>query len=182
MVDEVKNTLINLLAEIQTTSYCGPFDGNVLSTLASKLENELTNDPVFNKKILKVFVELAQNIALYSSDKVITADKTAFNGYGLFFIREYPDKVQLIAANMAFKQDAEIVDQKCKQINSLTRDQLRELKRDLRKKPMTERGGGNIGLVQIVLTANTKLNYKIIDVDDKRSFVIISVDVNKKED
>lgn len=182
MTEELQISLLELLSDIKTISYSGPFDGGVLSTLASKLETELTSDPKLNKKILKVFIELAQNIALYSSDKVITEDKTAFNGFGVFIIKEFQDHFKLIAGNMAFREDAEIVNDKCYKINNLSREELRDLKRELRKRPMTERGGGNIGLVQIVLTTNTKLDYKVIEVDSKHSFVIIGIDVNKYEE
>lgn len=182
MDTDVKNTLLDLLTDIRVISYSGPFDGGVLSTIASKVENDLTDNPKLNKKILKVFIELAQNIALYSSDKVITDDKAAFNGFGIFMIKESFDKFILISGNMAFKEDAKIVEQKCEKINTLSRDELRDLKRELRKLPMGQKGGGNIGLVQMVLTANSKLDYQIIDVDNKHSFIILSIDINKFED
>jgi len=178
---ETKQLLSNLIAEYKTISYSGAFDGAVLSAFAKKVESDLSADPKLNKKIFKIFVELAQNIALYSSDKVITDDKTNFNGFGIFIIREYVDKFQLISGNMAFKEDAKIASEKCVKINNLSRDELRDYKRELRKRPVGQKGGGNIGLVQIVLTANNYIENEIIEVDNHHSFLIFSVEINKAE-
>lgn len=179
MNQKTKQTLSELIADYKSISYSGAFDGAVLSAFAKKVENNLSEDPRLSKKILKIFIELAQNIALYSSDKIITTDKSNFNGFGIFIIREYLDKFQLISGNMAFKEDAEIATKKCDKINQLSREQLREFKRELRKKPLSKRGGGNIGLVQIVLTANNYIKNKTITVDDQHSFLIFSVDISK---
>ncbi len=176
-----KHILTELLADYKTVSYSGAFDGAVLSAFAKKVESDLTNNPKLNKKIFKIFVELAQNIALYSSDKVITDDKTNFNGFGIFIIREYAEKFQLISGNMAFVEDAKIAYDKCNKINTLSRDELRNMKRELRKRPAGQKGGGNIGLVQIVLTANNYIDNEIIDIDSHHSFLIFSVDINKAD-
>ena len=181
MNKETNYMLRELMADYLTISYSGAFDGAVLSAFAKKVESNLSVNPKLNKKIFKIFVELAQNIALYSSDKVVTEDQTNFNGYGIFIIREYFDKFQLLAGNMAFKEDAGIASEKCEKINSLSREQLREFKRKLRKMPSAQKGGGNIGLVQIVLTANNNLDYQLIDVDPKHSFLIFSIEIPKDE-
>jgi hypothetical protein len=179
MNSDTKFLISNLLADYMTISYTGAFDGAVLSAFAKKVEQDLSANPKLNKKIFKIFVELAQNIALYSSDKIVTNDKTNFNGYGIFIIREFIDKYQLIAGNMAFKQDADIAVSKCEKINSLSREDLRDYKRQLRKQPARQKGGGNIGLAQIVLTANNSIDYQVIDVDKQHSFLIFSIDINK---
>lgn len=182
-MDKEKNELLNdLMADYMTVSYSGAFDGAVLSAFAKKVENDLSGNPQLNKKIFKIFVELAQNIALYASDKVVTDDKSNFNGFGIFIIREFADKFQLISGNMAFKEDAQIAVKKCEAITTMSREQLREFKRDLRKKPAGQKGGGNIGLIQIVLTANNDIDFQTIEVDRLHSFLIFSIDVNKNED
>jgi len=40
-------------------------------------------------------------------------------------------------------------------------------------------GGGNIGLVQVALTADYPLEYSVIPVDNDNSFYILNVRVNK---
>jgi hypothetical protein len=181
MDKETKHMLTELMADFMTISYSGAFDGAVLSAFAKKVESDLTGNPKLNKKIFKIFVELAQNIALYSSDKIVTEDQSNFNGFGIFIIKEYINKFQLIAGNMAFKEDAKTAVSKCDKINAMSRSELREYKRKLRKKPASQKGGGNIGLVQIVLTANNYIEYKIIDVDNFHSFIIFSIEISKND-
>jgi len=176
---EKTKLLDDLMADYLTVSYSGAFDGAVLTAFANKVENNLSSDLRLNKKIFKIFVELAQNIALYASDKVVTDDHSNFNGFGTFLIKEFPDKFQLISGNMAFKKDAKIATDKCDMISGMTRDNLREFKRELRKKPAGQKGGGNIGLIQIVLTANNEIDYQVIEVDRLHSFVIFSIDISK---
>ncbi len=173
------NFLAETISESPVISYSGTFDKAILSAFAQKVENDFGNNPVINKKIFKIFIELAQNIALYSSDRVIKENKTNFNGYGIFIIKEYFDKFKLFTGNMALKQDAVVAVKKCEKINSLSRDELRKYKRLLRKKPSRQKGGGNIGLVQVVLTANNYLEYKTIKVDNENSFLILSIDIDK---
>ncbi len=182
MNSDTNKLLVKLMAEYSTISYSGAFDGAVLSAFAKKVETSLTENPKLNKKIFKIFVELAQNIALYSSDKIVTDDKTDFNGFGIFLIREYSDKYELIAGNMAFKEDATIASEKCDKINTLSREDLRQYKRELRKSPSNQKGGGNIGLVQVVLTANNSITHQVIEVDTNHSFIIFSVDIIKNDE
>ncbi|MBN2892557.1 MAG: SiaB family protein kinase [Bacteroidales bacterium] len=182
MDQETTNLLTELMADFSTVSYSGAFDGAVLAAFAKRVETTLSDNPKLNKKIFKIFVELAQNIALYSSDKVVTEDQTNFNGYGIFIIKEYFDKFRLFAGNMAFKEDANIASEKCEKINSLSREELRQFKRDLRKQPSSQKGGGNIGLVQVVLTANNYIDHLLIEVDPSHSFLIFSVDISKLDD
>lgn len=171
--------LNELVADFMTISFSGTFDGGVLSAFAKQVENDLSQNPQLNKKIFKIFVELAQNIAMYSSDKIMTDDQSNFNGYGIFIIKEYINKFNLVAANLAFKEDAKIALEKCDAINNMERKELREFKRNLRKKPAGNKGGGNIGLVQVVLTANSKIEYWSKEVDDKHTFIALSIDIMK---
>lgn len=176
---EKSELLDNLMADYLTVSYSGAFDGAVLSAFANKVESNLSKDIRLNKKIFKIFVELGQNIALYASDKIVTEDQSSFNGFGIFLIKEFPDKFQLISGNMAFKEDAKIATDKCAKIAGMSRADLREYKRELRKQPAGQKGGGNIGLIQIVLTANNDVDYQLIEVDRLHSFVIFSIDISK---
>jgi len=50
-------------------SYTGPFDSQVLSVIAKNIEASLSANPIINKKIFKIFIELAQNISYYSAEQ-----------------------------------------------------------------------------------------------------------------
>jgi len=159
--------------------YTGPFDSGILSVLAQNLESSLTVDPKVTKKLFKIFIELAQNIALYSAERVMNEVDNAYTGFGSIIIKEYEDFFIFASGNMATKEDLEPVIKKCEIINSLSREELRDYKRKQRKMPPSKKGGGNIGLIQVALTADNPLRFKIIEVNENQFFYIVSVQVSK---
>ena len=176
---EKEKLLETLKAEYSSIGYYGPFDGKVLSTFAKSMEEKImVENGTVAKKIFKIFIELAQNISLYSQERVVS-DASTFTGYGLFIIREYKDYYWILTGNKATSNDAFLAAEKCKTINSFSREELREYKRMLRRKPANDAGGGNIGLIQVALLSNNKIQYQINKIDENNSFLTIAVEVPK---
>jgi hypothetical protein len=159
-------------------SYNGPFDAQVLSVIAENIEYSLSNNPRVSKKIFKIFIELAQNISYYSAEKHKNEAGSDF-GVGILILREYENYYSFSTGNIIERSQVLPVLQKCETINMLDRDKLREYKRKLRNMPSGVPGGGNIGLVQVALTADHPLEYSVINLDNEKSFYIVNVKVNK---
>jgi len=159
-------------------SYNGPFDAQVLSVIAENIEYSLSNNPRVSKKIFKIFIELAQNISYYSAEKQRTDDGNFF-GVGILILREFVDHYSFSTGNMIENKSVLPVLQKCETINILDREKLRQYKRKLRNMPSGVPGGGNIGLVQVALTADHPLEYDVIALENDKSFYILNVRVNK---
>ncbi len=176
--EEIKQKLDELKAEYLSIGYHGPFDGRVLGVFAREMEEKVSEqNNTVAKKLFKIFIELAQNIALYSVDRIIS--EAGDIGYGIFILKEYSDKYFLIAGNKAKSKDAFLAAEKCDTINSMSREKLREYKRTLRRKPPNDRGGGNIGLIQVALLSNSKLIYDIKNLDENYSFLTLGVSISK---
>ena len=159
-------------------SYNGPFDAQVLSIIAENIEYSLSNNPRVSKKLFKVFIELAQNISYYSSEKQQNDEGKLF-GVGILMLREFDDHYSFSTGNMILKEEILPVVQKCETINILDRQKLRQYKRKLRSMPSGTRGGGNIGLVQVALTVDHPLEFSVLPVNNDNSFFIVNVRVNK---
>ncbi|MBN2757992.1 MAG: SiaB family protein kinase [Bacteroidales bacterium] len=159
-------------------SYNGPFDAQVLSVIAENIEYSLSNNPRVSKKIFKIFIELAQNISYYSAEKQKNEEGNFF-GSGILMLREMVDHYSFSTGNIVEKHQVLPVIQKCETINMLDREKLRQYKRKLRNMPSGTPGGGNIGLVQVALTADYPLEYEVVTVDESTSFYILNVRVNK---
>jgi len=160
-------------------SYKGPIDERILSVIGNYIEVILVAHPSASKKIFKIFIELAQNISYYSAEKnIITKDKQI--GAGTLVIGEFGEFYTFITGNLVKNDDVIILLEKCDIINSLDRDALRQYKREQRKLPQGERGGGNIGLIQVALTAACPLDVEVTPVDDDYSFFSIAVKVSKE--
>ncbi len=179
---EVKNKTNNTQSgEYMRTviSYSGPFDAQVLSVIAENIEYSLSNNPRVSRKIFKIFIELAQNISFYSYERQRTEEKAMF-GSGVLLLREYKDYYSFSTGNMVANTAVLPLLQKCEAINILDREKLRQYKRKLRNMPAGITGGGNIGLVQVALTADYPLEYNIRKIDTHQSFYILSIKVNKE--
>ncbi len=172
LILEMKEHNINI-------SYTGAFDSEILGVIAKNLESKFSGDPKLNKKLFKIFIEFAQNIALYSTERISENNDDHYSGYGSIFIREFEDSYMLATGNKAGQADILPVIDKCEKINSLSRDDLRSFKRKQRRLPPGKKGGGNIGLIQVALMAGNPINYKTIDLDDGNLFYMQSIQINK---
>jgi hypothetical protein len=159
-------------------SFTGVFDSQILSVIAKNIEFALSENPIVNKKMFKIFLELAQNISYYSAEQYPNTDGT-FSGYGTLTIQEFSDHFILATGNMTTNEVIEPVIEKLNTINKLNRDDLREFKRQQRNLPPSRRGGGNIGLIQVALTADNPFNFQIIELEDNQAFYIVSVKIDK---
>ena len=161
--------------EIQL-SYKGPFDSKVLSVIGEYILNIIGDKSPVSQKLFKIFIELAQNISFYSGEKS-TFDKNA--GVGMIIIREVSDRFYLHTGNVIHISDAEEILEKCEIINTLDRQGLRDFKRKQRNLPRGTKGTANVGLIQVALTSENPLRFKMTPIDDDVSFFSIMVTVNK---
>ncbi len=162
--------------EIQI-SYKGPFDKQVLTVIGNYIRTIIGNSSQSSKKIFKIFIELAQNISYYSSNKSKTDNNV---GLGILVIRENEGKYFLHAGNEVKSEDVFPILDKCEVINSLNREELREYKREQRNLPRGVKGGAHIGLIQVALTSANPLDIKITPTDEECSFFSVTVKVDKE--
>jgi hypothetical protein len=178
-MENQKNIYQSMLAKNVQISYTGPFDGQVLSVIAKNIEYSLSENPRVNKKMFKIFIELAQNISFYSNEQQKSSDGSVA-GIGTLTIQEFEDYFTFATGNITDKQKIQPVIEKCDAINSLDREALRDYKRIQRKQAPSEKGGGNIGLIQVALTAENPLEYRLIPIDENLAFYIVAVKINKE--
>ena len=181
-MDEEKRRLIleytrNLDKDNIIVCFKGPFLDRILALEGEKINLLVNEDPAVNKKVFSIFIELAQNVAYYSEDKSEFENKMA--GRGTFLITESKTHYTLSSANLIKREWKEEVLAKCKLINSLDHDELRQLKRGLRSQPKDGHFGGNIGLVEIAIKARAPLHAEVLPVDEMYSYLILSTEVYK---
>jgi len=159
-------------------AYRGVFDNSVLTVIAKNIELAVQNQPKVSKRIFKIFLELAQNISFYSAEKKHQEDANEL-GEGILILTDYVNYYTLATGNLAVKGKVSAITKKIEMINSLDREGLREFKRQLRGLPYGERGGANIGLIQVALTAESKISHQIKSVNNDLDFISISVKISK---
>jgi hypothetical protein len=153
----------------------GTFDGKTLSVLGKFILHVIDNGSAVSEKLFKIYIELAQNISFYSSEKGDTGKK---EGIGLIYIRYRENRYQLLACNIIGKLDEEKVRARLEIIEKLDRFGLRDLKRKQRHLQRGERGTANVGLIQVALTSENPLIFDYHPINDKLSFFSLMATVN----
>ncbi len=179
-ITDYQNIIEELKADIFAISYLGIIDRNLLALMAKNIDEKASNTaPTATKKVFKVFIELSQNIALYSAERGVSSDSSN-SGEGIIILKEFSDYFLVMTGNMAYKNDIAALTKKIDMINAMDHHQLRDFKRQMRNLKHTDKGRGNIGLIQVALVSGNPIKYKIIPLDDEKSFAIISSKINKK--
>jgi len=159
-------------------SYKGPFDKNAMNLIGNYIRGIISMNPRASKKVFKVFIELAQNIAQYSAEKNIIGDYIGA-GVGSLVLVEFQDYLQLVTGNLITNENIGPVIDKCELINTLDKEGLRKLKREQLKQHDHTRTGADIGLIQLAITSDNPLDIEITPIDKKCSFFTIRVKINK---
>lgn len=172
--------------------YKGPFDKDILANISLQLRRRFADNPRMSAKLFSVFIELAQNIAYYSEesnffyqedkkkDIKYSDEEKKNNGVGTVVIHNEGTEVVLSAGNLVPSEKVKEIIAKCEEINSLSIDELRALKKEVRSVERTqEQKGGNIGLIQVALKSEHPLQVEFKEVDDKNAYFIISATIEK---
>lgn len=162
--------------------YKGPFDDVILAEIGNKIRKKAFDSPKAGKRLFAVFMELAQNISLYSYEKN-RLESVGKWGVGTLVVYETPTAYVLTSGNMVKNDVLEQIRKKCEEINTLDRESLREMKRKYRTAELdSDHKGGNIGLIQVALKSDAPLDIDARQIDDDRSFFTISVSIFKEQD
>ncbi len=86
------------------SSYLGPFDKYTLISLGKSLQNSVTDSYTQSKKIFKIFLELASNIAYYSMEK---EDGSVS---GVIVINDVDDKIVINAGNVIDGESKDMIE------------------------------------------------------------------------
>ncbi len=162
-------------------SYKGPWDEHIVFTMGNYIKLLVKDDPVVTKRIFKIFMELAQNVSLYSAE-YNEFDKSKRVGIGSILVIESQDTYHFFSGNVVKNPDIIPIIDKTDVINALDREQLRNFKRKQRNLPRSEFGGANIGLIQVALTADNPLNIKLTPLNEEESFFSLGVEIKKQKE
>lgn len=160
--------------------YKGPFDEVILAEIGMKIRKKIFDLPKVGHKLFSVFMELAQNISLYSAEKN-QLESGAKWGIGTIAVYETKVSYTLISGNLVKNDVLEQIVEKCKEINTLDHHGLRAMKREYRSSVIKDNHkGGNIGLIQVALKSDLPLELDVKKVSKEHSFFTISVNILKQ--
>ncbi len=159
-------------------SYDGPFIIQIISTFAKFLLENTASTALVSKKLYRVFIELAQNVALYSLERTELVSGSSI-GKGQVFILGDNHTFKCLTINRILKEHAPILIQNCSEINATSMELLRNKKRDLYKVANFHDTGAHIGLIMIYIYSGNPLEFEIIEKENGDLFFKIAAIINK---
>ena len=161
--------------------YKGAFDELVLAKIGNYLRNKFNDFPHAGRKLFAVFMELAENISLYSAEtNLLETEADRNSGVGTLIIQETNESFRLSVANLIKTAVVEIIQKKCDEINQLDLAGLRSLKKRNREGQREEgQRGGNFGLVQVAIKAESSLKTEVRYINEDFSYFVLSTEIQK---
>lgn len=159
-------------------TYSGPFSMRIISGIGKFLMDNLEAPEIVKIRAYKVFIELTQNVALYSSKRLKHANNTSI-GEGFLSITEDDGNIKLVTKNNILPEHKSILINNCNSINQSTENQLKEKKHLLRREASFSESGAHIGLITISLISHNPIHFEF-EINNKTESFIISSLINKE--
>lgn len=156
--------------------YKGQITDVWISQKSRWIQDLTKNNRKLSRKVFYIFIELSQNIQFYSAQKTKLEEKE--ESIGKVLILKYPQHYKMIFTNAIRKDQHNKLEQDCEFINTLSREKLREHKKNILDSPppSTSKGAG-IGLVQVCLVSGNSLGYQFQDINGELSVFSITIQV-----
>lgn len=148
---------------------------NLLDVAESKLDDIATPSKI-RKKIYNSLVEGLQNLFHHSCKKAIDNMPEIF---GAVLLLKHGESFSLTLGNYTHKDNEQFLIDRLEQINSLSKDELKQLyKMILSNKEFSEKGGGGLGMIDIARKTGSKYEYNFHAVNDDYIFFELKVSIN----
>jgi len=159
--------------------YKGPMLHDIIFSLAEEINHKINVTDNKKHKLMAVFIELSENVKLYSAERLLISGKDL--GVGIMAIEEINEAFIVHSGNLIGKEKVIEMQLKLENINSLNRDQLNKLYVDQRNNSIDSGAqGGNIGLIELARRSRQPLIFNFRNVNSEYSFYNIEVKINKE--
>jgi len=152
----------------------------VLQIMESRLEAEEAKSTV-KKKIFNILVECMQNLYHHAEPEVDGEVSTRKAMLEMYFDDSY---YNIITGNYMRNEEVEKLKTRLDKVNSLSKEDLRKFYREiLDNNQISQKGGANLGMIDMARKSGEKLDYHFTEVNDKLTFFDLRVRIsNKKKD
>lgn len=134
------------------------------------------------KKIFSVFIEMAQNIAHYSAERVHLDNHPTDVGAGIIVVTEESKNYIITSGNLVGNGTIGEVTTHCDTINSMDQLKLKQFyKRQIKACREEGKKGASIGLIDIARKTGNPIRYKVTPIDDINSFLVLSVKIQEEK-
>lgn len=159
-------------------TYKGDISSELISDSLEMIENKLlesNNNPKQTKKLYNVLVESLQNLYHHSENYQLNGTPKK---YVVFSILKIGENYKVITGNFIKKDRIHFIKDRIEQLNSLSPEEIKALyKMVLSNEEFSEKGGGGLGMIDIVKRTESKLDYCFEQFSDEIYFFIFGFNV-----
>jgi hypothetical protein len=150
--------------------------------LRSKFSQELGKTNIV-KKLFAIFIEMAQNIASYSTERVYLDNRHGDVGAGIIVVTEEDKMYTITSGNLVKKKSIPKIIEHCRRINQMDKEELKQFYKS-RIKRSREKGkkGAGVGLIDIARKSGNPIQYKATPLDTIHSFFVLSVKIQQGQE
>lgn len=161
--------------------YEGEFTQEITKSVLAMAERNMDSigeESTIKRKVFNVMVECLQNIVKHS-EEYISGDKKI--NTAIFMIGKQDDSYVITSGNPVRNEIIGALEDKLDKINSLDKEGLKSLYKDIIKSGagLTDKGGAGLGFVDMARKSGQKLEYSFDKLSDSVSFFSLKTTVNR---
>lgn len=188
MVFDIKEWYSNKKNSNVLFSYKGAITPIKITDFLDEIEERVAENeesPKLKRKIYNILVESLQNIYHHSeviSDEIsVLCDDKNYDNTGKFGIIMFHKKsigYLLTIANLVKKSKSKLIKDKIDQINALSPEEIKTLYNlILNNHEFSEKGGGGLGMIDVVKRTGSKLEYNFYEYNAELYFYTLEINL-----
>ncbi len=147
---------------------------SILQIIESKMDT-MQENPKLRKKVYIILVELLQNLYHHMDDQAMEVNAEPART-AIFLIGKEDSQYRIITGNYIKNIGVPELKGKIDEINSYTPEEVKEYYlKVLNNSEMSDKGGGGLGMIDIVRRTGKPLFYDFVPINDTFSFFTLNV-------
>ena len=171
-----------MMAQKLILVYQGDFTQESTKSILAMAERNLDSsgeESSIKRKVFNVMVEALQNIVKHADELV---DGEIRSHAAIFLIGKETDRYSIMSGNPIRKSNVAGLKSKLDQINSLDKDGLKDLYKEIIKNTtISDKGGAGLGFVDMARKSGEKLEFSFPELNAEYCFFCLKVNVPRAE-
>ncbi|MCB0489012.1 MAG: SiaB family protein kinase [Cyclobacteriaceae bacterium] len=159
--------------------YEGDFTQETTKSILTMAERNLESsgeESTIKKRIFNVMVEALQNIVKHSDET--ECPERGRHHSAIFLIGNEQSRYSIMSGNPIRKENMPGLKASLEKINSLDKEGLKELYKEIIKSTtLSDKGGAGLGFVDMARKSGEKLEWSFVDVDAESAFFCLKVNI-----